>query len=66
MNRKPKVVKLQKTKILENNKKIDARVVDAQTKLEHQLKGVGVEVKPEFKIEPPLGQGRMRLLSRNY
>ena len=66
MSDKPKAVVLQELEILKRNKKIDARVVSAQTELERQLKVLGVEVKPEFNLEPPLGRGRMRLSSRNF
>ena len=66
MNEKSMVVELRKTEVLERNKNIDARVVKAQAKLERELKGLGVEVKPEFKVEPPLGRGKMRLYSQNF
>ncbi|MDE0305271.1 MAG: hypothetical protein OXI87_10360 [Albidovulum sp.] len=66
MGTKPNVVKLQKTEILSRNTKIDARVVSAQARLERELKGLGVEIKPEFKVEPPLGRGTTRLSSQNF
>ena len=66
MNKKPKVGNLQETEILQQNKKIDARVVGAQTKLERQLKDLGVEVKPKFNIDPPLGHGKIRLCKHNF
>ncbi len=66
MNGNPKITKFQEADILERNKKIDLRLVSAQTNLESQLKELGVEVKPEFKLEPPLGRGKMRFFSRNF
>lgn len=57
---------LQETEILKRNKKVDARVVNAQIKLELQLEVLGVEVKPKFNVEPPLGRGRARLYSQNF
>ena len=66
MNDKHTVIEFRKKEILKRNKKIDARVVRAQVKLERELRGLGVEVKPEFNVEPPLGRGRMRLCSHNF
>ncbi len=66
MSGKPKIVELQKAEILERNRRVDSKVVNAHVNLERRLKRLGVEVKPEFKVEPPLGRGRTRLLSRNF
>ena len=66
MGVKPGIVKLQKTEILKRNTKIDTRVVSAQAKLERELRGLGVEIKSEFKLEPPLGRGTTRLSSQNF
>lgn len=37
------------------NPRIDMGTVNAYEKLERQLKKLGVKVKPEYGIEPPLG-----------
>ena len=66
MSGKPKMVTLKKTEILERNKNIDSKLVSAQDNLELRLKNLGVEVKPEFNLEPPLGRGKLRLNSRNF
>ncbi len=66
MNKKPAAVELRKNQVLERNKNIDTEVVRAQDKLERELRGLGVEIKPEFKVEPPLGRGTMRLSRRNF
>ena len=66
MNRKPMDVKLRKKEVLKRNKNIDTRVVRAQDELERELRRLGVEVKPEFKLEPPLGRGTTRLRSQNF
>ena len=54
MDTKKEIRKLKDTEILKRNTKIDAKIVRAQAKLESELSGLGVEVKPEFKVEPPL------------
>ncbi len=66
MKAKPAIVELQETEILRRNTKIDVRIVSAQAKLERELGELGVEIKPEFKLEPPLGRGTWRLSSRNF
>jgi len=66
MDTKKEIRKLKDTEILKRNTKIDAKIVRAQAKLESELSWLGVEVKPEFKVEPPLGQGTMRLCSKNF
>jgi len=66
MDTKKEIRKLKDTEILKRNTKIDAKIVRAQAKLESELSRLGVEVKPEFKVEPPLGQGTMRLCGKNF
>ena len=66
MGEKAESVKLDKDEVVKRNKKIDIRIVSAQVKLERQLRRLGVEVKPEFNLEPPLGRGKTRLYSRNF
>jgi len=65
MRRKSKIVKT-KEKILERNHKIDSNVVNAHQALERRFKGAGVKVKSEYKLEPPLGRGKRRMLSGNF
>ena len=60
------VMKLQKTEILRLNTKIDTKVVEAQEKLESKLNNLGVEIKPEYKAEPPLGNGTARFCNQNF
>ena len=52
--------------VLERNQKINRKTVFAHNRLERQLKKLGVEVKPNFSIEPPLGRGRTRFYGRNF
>lgn len=42
-------------KVLSQNKRIHSGTVAAHEKLERKLKKLGVEIKPSFNIEPPLG-----------
>ena len=66
MGEKARSVRLREKEILARNNKVDARIVSAQARLERELGELGVEVKPEFKLEPPLGRGRTRLYGRNF
>ena len=66
MRETTRISRLQRREILKRNQKIDSKLVSAQVNLERRLKGLGVEVKPEFKVEPPLGRGKTRLFSRNF
>ncbi len=45
-------------KIAKENKNIDKAVVSAHEQLERELSKLGVEIKPTFNIEPPLGRNR--------
>ncbi|MCY4304583.1 MAG: hypothetical protein OXC62_07390 [Aestuariivita sp.] len=65
MRQKNKTVETEE-KILERNYKIDSKVVNAYRVLERRFKGAGVEVKSEYKLEPPLGRGEKRILSGNF
>ncbi len=47
--------KLDTEKIIRKNKNIDKAVVSAHEPLEQELSKLGVETKPTFNIEPPLG-----------
>ncbi len=57
-------VNLQKKEILERNKNIDVNIVNAHDKLESQLRKLGVEIKPKYSLDPPLGGTRKRLYNR--
>jgi len=53
--------KIDKKAIAEKNPKIDRSLVDKFEVLENQLKKLGVDVKPKFNIEPPLGGKKLYL-----
>ena len=52
--------------ILERNKNINRKVVIAHNRLERQLNRLGVEIRSDFRLEPPLGRNRSRLNLRNH
>lgn len=52
--------KLDKQHVLERNANIDRAVVAAYKRLERELKKLGVDVRPRYTLEPPLGGGRPR------
>ena len=43
------------TSVLERNAEINLKIVKAYEKLERELKQLGVEIKPSYKLEHPLG-----------
>ena len=51
--------------VLKRNKKINIETVAAHEKLERELKKLGIEIKPSFNLEPPLGPSRMGIHNRN-
>ena len=51
---------LDKPAILERNTKVDRAVVASYKRLERELKRLGVEVRPRYTLEPPLGSGKPR------
>lgn len=51
---------LDKEDVLKRNTKIDRRVVADHERLEHELLKLGVEIKPSYNLEPPLGRNRAR------
>lgn len=51
--------------ILKRNKKINTETVAAHEKLERELQKLGVEIKPSFNLEPPLGRSRTGIHNRN-
>ena len=54
-----------KRDLLERNVKIDRRTVAAHEKLEQELKKLGVEIKPSYNLEPPLGRSKILLQNGN-
>ena len=54
-----------KIKVVGSNENINFETIAAHEKLEQELKKLGVEIKPRFNIEPPLGRSRTGCLSRN-
>ena len=58
MPEKSELSLLDKKTILNQNSNIDAEIVSAHENLERKLRKLGVEIKPTFNIEPPLGRVR--------
>ena len=54
-----------RVEVLKRNKRINAETVAAHEKLERELQKLGVEIKPRFSLEPPLGPSRMGIHNRN-
>lgn len=52
-------------KVLKRNKGINTKTVAAHEKLERELRQLGVEIKPHFNLEPPLGRTRLGIHNRN-
>ena len=51
--------------VLKRNPGINRGTVTAHEKLERELKKLGVEIKPSYNLEPPLGRNPTRFHSRN-
>ena len=51
---------LDKRDVLERNAKVDRTVVASYKRLERDLRRLGIEVRPRYTLEPPLGSGRPR------
>ena len=51
--------------VLERNKGINTETVAAHEKLERELLQLGVEIKPRFNLDPPLGRSRTEIHNRN-
>ena len=51
--------------VLKRNKKINTETVAAHEKLERDLQELGVEIKPSFNLEPPLGRSHTGIHNRN-
>lgn len=65
MSRKRATSTSYREKILKRNKKINTETVAAHEKLERELQKLGVEIKPSFNLEPPLGRSRTGIHNRN-
>ena len=62
---KPDPPHLDKEALLRQSTKIDRRVVAAHERLEQKLLKLGVEIKPRYGLEPPLGTNRTRAHNLN-
>ena len=51
--------------VLKRNPKINIGTVAAHEKLERELGKLGVEIKPSYNLEPPLGGNPARFHNRN-
>ena len=51
--------------VLERNTRINIDTVAAHEKLERNLKKLGVEIRPSYNLEPPLGRNPARFHNRN-
>lgn len=47
--------------ILKTNPQIDTKLVEKFHNLESQLNKIGIDIKPKFNIEPPLGGSNIHL-----
>ena len=50
---------------LKRNPRINFGIVTAHEELERKLKKLGVEIKPSYNLEPPLGRNPTRFRNRN-
>ena len=50
--------------VLERNTRINVDTVAAHEKLERNLKKLGVEIRPSYNLEPPLGRNPARFHNR--
>ena len=51
--------------VLRRNKKINTETVAAHEKLERELQKLGIEIKPSFNLEPPLGPSHIGVHNHN-
>ena len=54
---------MQKIEILRRNPMVDPDLVERHEKLEMELRRLGVDTKPKYNIDPPLGGGRLHLFN---
>ncbi len=50
--------------VLKENQSVSKELVTKHLKLENELKRLGVNTDPQFRLEPPLGFSRLRLFNR--
>ena len=55
----PKDSRASRSQLHAKNPHIDRDTVNAYARLEQQLNKLGIEVKPEYRIDPPLGTYRI-------
>ena len=65
MSTRQTMSKPNRREILKRNTKINVRIVTAHERLERKPEKLGVEIKPSFNIEPPLGRNRSAFHNRN-
>ena len=65
MSEAKRYTKYERSKILGKNKGINRGTVAAHERLELELKQLGVEIKPRFNLEPPLGISRNGCFNQN-
>ena len=65
MSKKRKISLSDQREVLDRNAKINVDTIAAHEKLERDLRKLGVEIKPSFNLEPPLGRNRIGLHNRN-
>ena len=65
MSKKKTTLQSDQNEVFERNTKINVETVAAHERLERELKKLGVEIKPSFNIEPPLGGNRTILYNRD-
>jgi len=65
MTTKKKTLHTDKKKLLARNVKINKKTVAAYKKLEKELIALGVDTKPSYNLEPPLGPSKIPLRNPN-
>lgn len=65
MSRKRATSTSYRENVLKRNKRINTETVAAHEKLERELQKLGVEIKPKFNLDPPLGRSRTGIHNRN-
>lgn len=56
--------KINKENILDKNIGIDKQLVQKYEKLENELKRLGIDTSPKFRISPPLGSKNLLLYNK--
>lgn len=54
---------MEKAEILKINPKVDPILVERYEKLNSELRRLGIDTKPKFNLEPPLGGDCLRLFN---